>query len=406
MKSLTAFVLLITISAAQVSPCPVYESVAGWDDTIVATPLGGGTGPEDVAWSAASGTIFVSHDILGSSMELLIEYDLDGNMIQANATLPGAGGLCDIPGSPNLLTTAGSSIIEVAPNGMAVPGGININLSGYGNIQDLDFDGVGTLWVHNGNSGDFSTVDLVTGVATNQFTLPFGTQGFTISPFGSFLMATAFFNTGTYPAGTFLEVDSVGSVMCQGQVSSNFLSNNGDPCAGGGTYTVVNGMAWIDSLGELAISNFFAVDGRNVTRFAPVNSAAAIPYGTAATRSDGMTFGLSSYGDPVVGTSGFGLSISPVYPGDSLIWGVSAASDCTGMAFGTNGSQLLIDIGPGLLFSLVLPSPFTSLTIPLDLTFAAPSLAGVEVFTQVAGHDFFSPANPILLTNGLRVRFY
>jgi hypothetical protein len=397
---------LIAITAVAQPTCPGYTVTRAWDEAPAAMAAGGGTGPEDIAYNPTSGLLYVAHDQLNTGTDILLEYTLDGVLLQTNAMTPGTGGLCAMPSSPNLLLASGSTVVEIDPTGAPVVGGASANVSGYGNIQDIDFDALGNLWIHDGNSGDFSILNLTTGVATSQFVANFGSQCLTFTPAGNIAVAAAFFNTGPYASGTYVELDVAGTVQCVGFATDPRLTNNPDSCAAGPAFTLVNGMTWIDVTNELAISSFFAVQGVNVARLAPDGTARISKVGQDGVRNDALVFEAFCSGDAVVGTAGFTIGVRNTFAGDTIVWGVSLARDCLNPTVGTNGSTLYLDGSPANLILLqFIPTATSTFSIPIDLTLVAPSLAGAEVWSQFAGVDFSAPGLDTLLTAAFRVRF-
>ncbi|MAG59054.1 MAG: hypothetical protein CMJ83_22430 [Planctomycetes bacterium] len=404
-------ILLILGSAVFAQSCPPYTMTCGWDESGPAQLLGGGVGPEDIAWNPVSQRLYVAHDRLNSSVDILLEYDVEGMLIQANVGTPGSGGLCAMPGSGNLLMASGSVITEIDASGAAVPGGVILSIPGYGNIQDLDFDAAGALWIHNGNTGDLSTVDLVAGTATSQFTLAFGSQCLTFLPSGNLALAAAFFNPGLFASGEYVEVDpATGNVVCNGFLGSALLPINRDPCVTSGMLTTVNGFTWIEARNELGVSSYFTAGGVsdpvNIIRYAPDGTARIGTFGTPGVRSDMLPFNLRVSGDPVIGGSGITFVLDNVFSGDTLLWGVGFTRDCNNPTAGTNGSTLYLDIAPvNVAFSLLIPAVGTQLVIPIDFSTFGPALAGVELFSQFAGTDLGAPTLDLLLSQGAWMRF-
>ena len=296
-----------------------------------------------------------------------------------------------------------------------MPGGVSVNLGGYGNIQDLDFDSTGTLWVHQGNSGDFSTVDLSTGIATSRFIGPAGSQGMTFRPSSLFsptetiAMAAAFFNSGTFATGAYMELDPLtGAIVCYGpSATSSQLPLNEDPCVlTPSAFSIVNGLTWIDATNELAITSFSVVGGYNVARFAPESTAYVGAFGTDAIRADGSPFRLTFTGDAVIGGTGFSIGVENVWPGDTVLWGISTMPDCTAPPVGANGSAVYLDLTPSNLFYwTTINAPGPSLVVNVSTATVPPSAMNLELFTQFAGTDLGASGFPLLLTRAARVRF-
>jgi hypothetical protein len=415
-----SFLLLWTALAAlipaQPPACAGFTCTAGWDETIAATPLGGGTGPEDIAYNPVTGTLFVGHDFPNATPDILLEYTLDGVLVSSSTSVPGVGGLCALPNG-NLLTTNGNTIQEVDTAGNPVPGGIFVTLPAYGNIQDLDFDGQGNLWIHNGNNGDFSIVNLQTSTSTTQFILQTvlgpgvppavtGSQAMTFNDAGNILAAAAFFQNGGLSNGTLFEITPTGTVLCQGAApNAARLQFNNDPCTTSpANFTIVNGLTWIAPRREFAISNFFLVNGANIARFAPAGTAYLGRIGADATRADGLVFRVLTSGDAVIGSSGFVLTQTNIYPGDTLFLGVSGARLCTNPPLGS-GILYIDPLPPNLLLLIGIPVASSTFTLPVDLSTVSPSAAGVDLFVQFGGVDFGATALPALLSACIRVHF-
>lgn len=400
------WVMLAAAVVAQPSMCGGFTLTVGWDESAPASMLGGGNGPEDIAWNPTTQRFYVLHDRLGSGTDIILEYTLGGVLLSANATTPGTGGLCAMPNSPNLLIANGSLVREIDPSGVPVPGGAAANLGNYGNIQDLDFDANGALWVHNGNTGDFSIVNLATGGRTTQFTAGFGSQGMTFNPQGNIVVAAAFFNAGSYATGTYVELDpATGVVVCAQVLGTGLLSANADPCTTGPSFSIVNGLTWVDTTNELALSCFFTVAGMNVARFAPDGTARVGVFGQGAIRADGMPFRLTVSGDAVIGGSGLTLQVENVWPGDTLLWGITTGFDCTTPTVGTNGSTIYLDLSPASIWLLsYVNSPGSTFVLSVSMAPVSPTVAGFEVYSQFAGTDLGATGLGTLVTRAARVR--
>lgn len=414
---LAVIAVLVSGARAQVAPCAGFNQTVAWSDLPAATPLGGGTGPEDIAYNPVTGTLFVIHDFPNASPDILLEYSLDGQLLFSAVNLPSVSGLAAMPNG-NLLLAGGSTILEITTTGLPVPGGISVNLPAYGGIQDLDLDALGRIWIHNGNTGDFSIVNVQTQTSTTQFILQTqfnpgvppavtGSQAMAFNDAGNILACAAFFQNGGLANGTLLEINPAGQVVCAGGTpASATLRADADPCvASPAGFTIVNGLTWIGPLREIALSNFFTVNGSNVSRFAPLNSAMAARIGADAVRADGLPFRAVSAGDPLIGASGFSLTQTNLFPGDTLYWLVSAARLCANPPLGS-GFLYADPFPPNILFLFTFPVATPAFTIPIDLSTVPPAAAGIEVFSQFGGLDLSSPVFSTLLSSCHRVRLH
>lgn len=402
---IAAVALLATTGLAQ-SPCPGWTMTWGWDalpdvNSVYlnanpnASPLT--NGPEDITYHPQTDTLVVIQDNPGTTPDILVQYDLDGTFLGGGVNLPGVGGLCAHPNG-NLLVSYANIVREVDLTGTPVTGGINVTAAGYGNIQDLDFDANGNLWIHDGNAGDWSILDLNTGIPTTQFVTGFGGQGFAFrGDNGNIVTAGAFFNSGSIGTDTLVEIDpSSGNLVCQGaSANSQNLAPNGDTCTtGGGTMQFYNGMTWVDSTKELAVDAFSPFAGVmpiypsiNVARFAPSGTAYAGKLGLDGTRTtNSMPYRISASGDPVLGSSDVTLHFMNNDPSFSLLFGASVARNCNNpLIESMTNSFLYIDPFAPNGFFFVLPvgmSPTVDFTIA---TSGAPvSLAGLDFFIQGA----------------------
>ncbi|MCA9321397.1 MAG: hypothetical protein KDB53_11710 [Planctomycetes bacterium] len=378
----------------------------GFDEQADAALLGGSTEPNDVAWSAVTNRIFVSHDVAGPSPDLLLEYDLFGNLVQANVASGSIDGLCALPNG-NLLASAVGRIYEVDASGHAVPGGIDLTIPGQ-TIHDLDFDRLGRLWIHDATTGAFATVDLATGAIQPQFQLSFGSEAFCFRGDNDNLMlATATFNNGGISTGTLLEVDWSGAVVFMGNSPGLGLlrPDNGDVCnLPGAAFSSIKGFAWIDSLDEMAMVGATNSNGKNAARFTPRDSSFIVPFGTAGLRGDGRAFKLGHSGDPVPGSAGFVLTAAPTDPGSVVALLVSTFPNCQVTTFpGVNGA-LLVFVGGGVGSVTQLLSPTTMFSIAAPLFSAPPGVSGLEIYVQLATTDASGPALAVL-SDGQRIRF-
>ena len=397
------FVALSGMCAPQ-SPCSGWTLTGGWSilgdvNTVHGAANPGAppltNGPEDIAYNAVTNTLFVVQDNPNSTPDILVQYTLDGRFLGGAEQLPGNGGLCALANG-NLLLAHGSVVVEIDTSGSPVPGGISFNLGGYGNIQDLDFDASGFLWIHNGNSGDWSILDTVTGMLTPQFVTPFGTQGFCFrGDNGNILAAGAFFNSGTIGTNTLVEIDpATGSVVCQGMsASSQSLVTNGDTCAGTTptAFPLVNGMTWITPLKELAIDSFGLTPATplygqmNVGRFAPAQTGFLAKIGLDGIRTNnGLPLRIFSSGDAVLGATGFQIKVENADPFHFVAFGAGTMRDCTNPVVNPiTGSTLYMTPFPPTGFFLILPVGLSgSLSIPVALISAPAILAGTDFFVQ------------------------
>lgn len=376
-------------AGAQPPLCNAYTFIGGWNERVDVQNIYGFTnGPEDVAYDAVTGHIFVAHDAPNMTPDVIVEYDVNGNFIQSTQNLPGVGGLCWYPATGRLLVTNGATIIEVDATGVAVPGGLNlaVTLNGgwYGNIQDLDFDALGNLWVHNGDNGNYAIVDVTTGAATTQF-VGMGSQSLTIrGDNGNILGCRTFFGPGTAAYGTILEYTPAGVLVCQG-LSGTTAYLHADQVCTAFTMASVNGMAWASNIGGGAlIVDTFGLPGGlwNVLKFTPATYGSVTPYIQANAAACPPVATVTGF--PRVGTSGFVLNLSNALPGETAILALSLAADCTGQTFGTN-CILGVDILPP---NLVLPDPVTGFGL-----FGIPGSGSVSFgadFTGVTGPLGFS----------------
>jgi len=424
-RTSAVLVLLAASLAAQPPACSGWTLVHGWNILpdvnsvfLMANPgaMPLTNGPEDIAYNPTTNTIFVVQDNPNASPDFLLQYALDGAFVAGALNVPGPGGLCAHPNG-NLLLSSGNSIAEIDAAGNTVAGGVNLTLAGYGNIQDLDFDGSGNLWVHDGNSGDFSQVDLTTGAVTQQFVASFGAQGFCFrDDTGVIVAAGAFFNPGTVGQDTLVEVDpATGSILCQGAgPNATGLTANGDPCnASLGSFNILNGLTWIDPLNEIAADFFFMYGGSNppiygamnVARFAPAGTGFVGTIGLPGTRSgSGNAYRLLAGGDAVIGGTGFDLTFTENESGGFLLWAFSVARDCNDPLIDpVTTSHLFIDpFLPNGTFVLLPVGGSGIVNVNVDTSSLPSSLAGMDFFSQAATTE--SLTGNAVSSNALRVR--
>ncbi len=384
-----------------------------------AQAIGGGAGPEDVAYNAVTNRVYILHDFPNSSPDILLEYELDGTLVAASR--PPAvigGGLCAMPNG-HLLLGNGLSIVELDTAGVPVAGGISATLAvptgiGFVGIQDLDYY-QGFVYCHDGNNGTVLKYDSTTNTSTVIFSdVTRQSQALAIHPVtGDIWIAKPFFQSGSpLSNGTIRVFSQTGTELYLGNspIAPRLRRDEDLLCnPAPGNFSVPNGFAFMPN-GDLWVSNFnsFGSPTANIGRFRPQSLGAAIRLtnptciGSASLPAVQIVTGEPRYG------AGFTAGFINGTSGLSSAWAVSLGRDCggtisfgTGCTSGVDISQLILpDFNTGLGFFNVGPNGDFSIFVDLS-TYAGPAF---EVYSQWLLIDAGVPSGATT-TNLWRIKF-
>jgi hypothetical protein len=431
MRPIASMIASITFAASSFGqappPLPVpMMNILAFSELSAAQTLGGGAGPEDVAFNAVTNRVYVAHDFPNASPDLLLEYQLDGTLVAV--TQPAgftANGMCALPNGNLVIAPGPTTLLEIDVSGTPVPGGINATLqippgTGFVGVQDLD-EYQGLIYCHDGNSGTVVTYAPSSNTTTILFSnVDMQTQAMSVHPTtGEIWIAKPFFQgastpSGALPNGTLRVLSQAGVELYRGNSASNpRLSHDLDPLcfpAAQGSLTLPNGFDFMPN-GDLWVDNFLQVGPAglglaNVLRFRPSNLASAMKVGTVAcVGSNNMQPTAVVNGAPQFG-SVFSIGVVNGIGGIVALLGASPGRDCLGSFSLGAGCPAVLDVN-----QLISPDPVSGFgifgldvsggaTIPIDLTQVM--LPPIDIYVQWALVDPFL-ASQMTVSDGYRL---